>query len=92
MKRSEMVNLIENVWKDTTSYPSDKLVAKKILDEIEKAGMLPPPYDSPNDRIYSGMTAPIENKKGWVRNWYWEPENPYSDEEPNRIRIRKTNE
>jgi len=42
MKRSEILKLIEETWKNSTSFPTDRLVAEYILKVIEKAGMLPP--------------------------------------------------
>ena len=42
VKRSEMVNIILNVFEKTSSW-SDEEVASKVLEEIEEYGMLPPP-------------------------------------------------
>lgn len=45
MKRSKMLEIIKKQWNNSTSFPTDDAVAKYILDEIEKAGMLPPERD-----------------------------------------------
>lgn len=42
MKRNAMIEVIKKVWADSTSWPSDQIVADKILEAIEKAGMVPP--------------------------------------------------
>ena len=42
MKRSEMIKYILNVFKHTSAW-TDEEVASKVLEEIEQAGMLPPP-------------------------------------------------
>jgi hypothetical protein len=41
VKRSEMVNIILNVFEKTSSW-SDEEVASKVLEKIEEYGMLPP--------------------------------------------------
>lgn len=63
VKRSEMVNIILNVFEKTSSW-SDKEVASKVLEEIEQAGMLPPPVG-------------IDEEDQWGYLQYeneWEPE------------------
>lgn len=50
MKRSEMISIIKSAWVDSSSFPTDDLVAKYILDKIEAAGML-----APETVIYTDM-------------------------------------
>ena len=42
MKRSEMIDVIEKCWVDSTSFISDRATAEYILKAIERSGMNPP--------------------------------------------------
>ncbi len=81
MKRSEMLELIKNIWANSTSWRSDDIVAEKILRTIEEAGMLPPGYLKPipfhEDKQYPLVPGDFLNEKGeWCTpgRQEWEPE------------------
>ena len=61
MKRSEAIEIIKKCWIDSSSFPTDDLVAKYILDALETAGMLPPERD-------------IWIEKHICDSYTWEPE------------------
>lgn len=71
MKKSEMLDIIENVLYDSWEYKSgDRHIAGVILNKMEDAGMLPP-LDYNNPDPYAGLSdSPYHNT--------WEPEDEES--------------
>lgn len=70
MKRSEMVSVIEKELKFLSKVSSlfsnsiSTMLANQILEQIEKAGMLPPEFHFDNERL-----------EGHIMHCQWEPEN-----------------
>lgn len=48
MKRSEMIDILQKLIERSESLDIPKKLAKEILDEVEKAGMLPPKHKLKN--------------------------------------------
>lgn len=44
MKRSEMINILQELLEKSESIDIPKELAKEVLAEVEKAGMLPPKH------------------------------------------------
>lgn len=63
MKRSEMINILkQSLWKhyqDMTCCDTDEVAVFHILNDLEKAGMLPPAYNNLN----SGFNQIIPTNK-----------------------------
>ena len=66
MKRSEMIDIILNIFEHTSAF-SDEEVASKILEELEKAGMLPP-HNLQTVCIKKGLT------RGYTLMFEWDDE------------------
>lgn len=62
MKRSEMIEVIEKVLADSTSWPSDRRVAEVILEKIEAFGMLPPTTFEPGGETARPADLYVVNK------------------------------
>lgn len=70
MKRSEMIELIQDTWGQSQHDDSWYDKANHLLSVIEKAGMLPPKYCYRSDRYIDGHTSKYDR---YYKN-EWEPE------------------
>lgn len=64
MKRSEMIKIILSEIPGDEYWGPDEGVAQRVLDAIERAGMLPPQRNADKESSY-----------GYAQVWEWEKEN-----------------
>lgn len=66
MKRSKMVDILRNAILDVISEPISEGEADKILEIIEKSGMLPPPMKNPE---YKGPLQQMNWVPDIINKW-----------------------